>query len=230
MSGVRLSRLILFETIERFDRSLADNLKSSPRVISQLGRGFESTGFLFDTKDGKWVMKVGLPKNSVSGLYSPATEQYATTMLWNYKTLNDAYLDKLPNLIPSPYFVLPPGELSQQTTIQIQPFIEKTLIDQLTNSQKEDLIAERHEFHKASCDMLKNKKVMPDLVRSKNLIVGQVSGIPHYILVDIGLFHLEAPTPILNLLVRFSQKLSLKRDINSLKLGQKRRSEKLSKA
>ncbi len=209
---------VLFEATEALSGSAPFGLKSSPKITGHLGQGFESTGFIFDTKEGKWVIKIGLPKNCVSGVYSPSTNKYASTMVWNYRALMDTFQEKLPHVTPSPYFVIPPSGLSRHTTVQIQPYIQPTTnADNLTNSQREDLIAERTTFYYLSRSMLKHKRVMPDLVKRKNLIVGTTSGQAHYTLVDVGLFHLQAPTPVLNILVFFSQRLSLSRDLRALK-------------
>ncbi len=212
------AQTILTEAIERLDGSAPESLKLSPKITHKLGQGFESTGFVFDTKEGRWVVKIGLPKNCVSGVYSPSTNEYASTMIWNYNALNDTYQTELPYVIPSPYFVVPPGGQNLRTTVQIQPYVEQvTDTKSLTSSQKDDLISERLAFYALSRSMLKRKKVMPDLVKQKNLIIGTRGGQPHYVLVDVGLFHLQAPTPTLNLLVYFSQRLSLSRDIRILK-------------
>ncbi len=209
---------ILFEAVDRLDGALADNLKSSPRIGKYLGRGFEATVFALDTKDGKWVMKIGLPKSCVPGIYSPSTDKYAAMMKWNYTVLQKTFSRGLPHMLPNPYFVVTPSELGRATTVQFLPYVEKIAdMDVLTAVQKLHLIEERQKFYDTSKLLIAKNRVMPDLVGPRNLILGMVENDPHYHLIDLGLFHLRAPTPILNLLVYSFQRASLIKDVSTLK-------------
>lgn len=217
--SVDQAQIVLSKALEPLDGPLAANLKTSPKVQAYLGRGFEATAFSFDTKDGRWVVKIGLPKNCVPGVYSPATDRYAAMMKWNYAVLCRAFSQCLPHVMSSPYFVVSPSESGGQTTVQILPYVcQLADMSLLAQTQKDRLIKERQEFFQISRKMLREDRVMPDLVGSRNLIVGKTDGNePHFTLIDFGLFHLQAPTPVLNLLVYSFQKLSLLKDTNSLK-------------
>ena len=212
---------ILFGAVETLNGNMADNLKTSPKIDSYLGQGYEATVFKFTTKDGRWVMKVGHPNSPVPGIYSPATNEYAAMMKWNYAVLNRRLIPYLPNVLPSPYYVVAPSEINMPTTVQLLPYIDKiTDFRYLTESQTIQLIKERKTFFDLSKQLITQDKVMPDMVGSKNLVVSETASNLHYSLLDIGLFNLRAPTPILNIWVYMFQRLSLMKDINSLKNAQ----------
>lgn len=211
---------ILYEAVDRLDGDMADNLKTSPKIDSYLGRGFEAAVFAFSTKDGRWVMKVGLQKSCVPGLYSPSTDDYAAMMKWNYRVLSEQFSFHLPFVLPNPYFIVTPTELGRPTTIQFLPYVQKiTNFAHLSDSQCLQLIHERQKFYEVSQDMRFQRKVMPDLFGVNNLVVGQTENDPHYVLIDMGLYNLYAPAPILNLWVSLYQKLALTKDIKQLQIS-----------
>jgi hypothetical protein len=218
--AVETAQAILTEAVERLDGPLADNLKTAPKISSFLGMGFEATVFTVDTKDGKWVMKAGLPKSCVPGLYAPSSDRYAAMMSWNYNLLKRTFTQELPHVLPDPYFIVSPSELGKPMTIQFLPYVEKLAdLSRLTLAQRLRLIEERQKFYEVSKVLMAKHKAMPDLVGSKNLVVGVGSGETHYCLVDFGLFHFQAPTPILNFLEFAFQQIALIKDVSSLKRG-----------
>lgn len=196
--GIVTAQHLLSRVADVID-DLTDIFKKLPTIESHLGRGFESSVFSFNAGNTRWVMKIGVPNGFTSGMLSPSTDEYASMQRWNYKMLHANYAEQLPHILPHPYFIVSPSEINYPSTIQVVPYIDRvTSSKSLSNNQMKQLKDERIKFDLLSREFVKSGKVIPDLIKPSNLIVGQVNDEPHIVLLDIGLFNLCAPTPILN--------------------------------
>lgn len=191
-------------------------LKKTPIVESYLGRGFESSVFIFTAGSTRWVMKVGAPNGFTAGMLSPSTDEYASIQRWNYKMLRANYTEQLPHILPSPYFIVSPSEINYPSTLQVVPYIDKVANSRaLSNDQMKQIRDEKIKFYLLSKKFVKNEKLIPDLIKLNNLIIGLVNGEPHMVLLDIGLFNLYAPTPVLNFFAFSALRVFFVKDILS---------------
>lgn len=184
-----------------------------PQLEGFLKRGFESSIAVFSVGSNRWVAKIGHLKPIAAGLFAPASEEYARAIRWNYAVLEDVYAPQLPHLLPQPFYVLSPEQLGYPATMQLTPFVERVPnITDLTFEQLKILWEERLLFASLSEKLLTQYKVMPDLVMRYNLIETITGDEPHLKMLDIGLFNLLSPTPILNALAYSAMRFSAIKD------------------
>lgn len=182
-------------------------------VEGYLSHGYESSILSFTVGSTRWVAKIGHSQAFTSGLFSPSSNEYANMMGWNHSVLERVYSPYLPYFLPKPYFILSPEQLGYPSTIQLTPFIEKLPNPKdLTREQNYNVWRERLLFASLSDALLKEYKVLPDLVKLSNLVLGLVDSAPHLVLLDIGLFHLYAPNPLLNALAFSAYKFTILKD------------------
>lgn len=179
------------------------------RVEGYLARGFESVVVSFLNGSARWVAKIGYARGFAVGMASPASNEYAELQRWNYAVLDTVYTSRLPNLLPRPYFILSPEELGCSATVQIAPFVTKIGRKRWTVDQINQLMQEKMLFVTLSQHMLSTYGVIPDLVMPNNIIVGSTGNVPHLVMLDIGLFNMRAPTPLLNLMAYTAFKLMM---------------------
>lgn len=193
----------------------------SGKIHGKIGEGFEAAVFDFTIphQQNHWILKCGLPTRLTPGLYSPQSTEYASAMKWNRKMLEEIFSEKMPHLLPSPYYILSPDELAMQTTTQITPYLEQ--FQDLTDQQITNLIIERFTFDKLCQKLFSTKKIIPDLIGEKNLMIANVADQPHLVLIDMGLQNAYAPIPLLNSLALPAHKVSLIRDLISLRRERK---------
>lgn len=209
---------IILQGLTGLDDTSKDQLGSNPGEVTYIGLGFESEIYSFKTDARKWVVKIALPKSFSAGMLKGDTNEYADMLKWNLKTLQEAYDERLPHLLPSPYLIVAPREYNGPSTLQIAPFIDQIKdVTELDHNQRHALIRERLKFEAISKRLHTNKKVFPDPITYNNLIIGTVHEDPHLVLWDIGLYNLHAPTPVRNMLATPIRQFSLYMDIRHLK-------------
>jgi hypothetical protein len=190
---------------------------TDPHSIQYISKGAESHVFLFKSANKLWVVKVGHQRGFTSGVYAPNTKAYADISRWNYEIVEEASHSKLPHLLPKPYIILDPDQSKNIRAMQIAPYIPSFKITDLPEEARQILQEERLIFAKISNDIYNTYGVIPDVIGSNNLIIAQYNGKYHLTLVDIGLAHKHAPTPILNQMYRALQPTLLVRDMIRLR-------------
>jgi len=194
----------------------------NPEIESFLGRGYESLVFSFIWNNKRWVIKMGLKQGFTSGLKNPSSNEYALNLKYGYSILRKIFEAKMPFLLPKPIFILPPNKYEIETTVQIMPFIERIqALEKLQKANIQCLILERLRFYLLSKKMVEKFGAFVDTIGPGNLIIGNFEDGVHFSLIDVGLFFQMAPIPLILILERQAQELSLISDLIKLKRIQK---------
>lgn len=207
-------------SICRDNNIFSDNEEA--RIEKRVGFGFLTSVFLFNAEGREWVLKIGAKKAPVPGWFDPSTKEYAEWYAGNLGIIQDHFRHRLPNLIPSPQYVMyGTNRHNESTSIVIQPFVSDKIILEntpaLPRNGRASILQELQIFYEQFEELYKKWNFIPDFGSRDNLVIKLIDGEYHLVLIDNGMIDLKAVSPVLNTHSSMMYHLRLRRGISRLR-------------